>query len=226
MKKIYYIPGIFSITLLPILGIWYLISHGYYTKLSAHDFNYIDFNTIREWRKENHIYPAYEFDNRVYKEVILNNDDNSKKTLNSIDQFVNHVIQTKDTVNGLKIHFDENSNYNEFIEVLNIFDKRNVKMYALDNNIIYFVGKDWQPSLGKNKHEAANDEGMPDLPLHYFEGWLILDGDYNEENISANSFINNLKLQFKENKIIYSAYIIFILFTILSIFIKNKKLPF
>lgn len=200
-------------------------SYGYYTKLSAHDFNYIDFNTIKEWRQQDHIYPAYEFDSRVYKEVILNNDSNSKKTFDFIDQFVNDVVQTKDTINGLKIHFDKSAKYNEFIEVLNIFNKRNAVMYALDDNTMYFVGKDWQPSFNKDEHDDANDVGLPDLPLHYLEDRLILAGDFNEEKINVNSFNNNLKLKFNESKVIYSAYIILFFITIVSIFLKNKKLP-
>lgn len=218
MKKIYYIPGIFSIILLPVLGIWYINSHGYFEKISAHDFNYIDFNTIKDWRKKDHIYPAYEFDNRIYKEVYLSNNLNSINTFKYIDQFVNDVIQKKDTINGLKIHFDKNATYNEFIEMLNIFNERNAQMYALDNSTMYFVGRDWDP----NAKESEID--YEDLIFYQCSGGYF--GGVDEtENSNFRSFINSFKNQFNQNKIIYSSYIIFVLLTILSIFIKNKKLP-
>lgn len=215
MKKIYYIPGIFFIILLPVLGIWYINSHGYFTQLSSIDFTSIDFAEIeRMTKKYEHVnYGQNEFENRIYKEVTLSNNNNSKTTFKYIDQFVNDVVQTKDTINGLKIHFEEEATYNEFIEVLNIFTERDAELYILDHNTMYFVGRDWQPII-----ENDDEEGLPALPLDYFGCELILAGDFNHENSS-------LKEQFNQNKIIYSSYIIFVLLTILSIYIKNKKLP-
>ena len=138
MKKIRYIPGIFSIVFLPILGIWYLNKYDYFQKLSAHNFAYFDFNSVEKWRKEDSSYDAYEYDKRIYKEVNLNgNQEDSRKTVRYIDDFVNDVIKTKDTINGLKIHFEEKATYNEFIEILNIFNEREAQMYILDHNTIY-----------------------------------------------------------------------------------------
>lgn len=216
----YYIPGIFSIILLPILGIWYINSHGYFTKLSAHAVTFMNFEDADRFNKEKdaNIFFTDELVNRIYKEVSLSNDKNSKNTFNYIDQFVNDVIQTKDTINGLKIHFDEGSTYNDFIEVLNIFNERNAEIYTLDNNTMYFVGRDWDP----NAKESEID--YEDLIFHQCSGGYF--GGVDEtENSNFRSFINSFKNQFNQNKIIYSSYIIFVLLTILSIFIKNKKLP-
>lgn len=52
MKKIYYIPGIFSIILLPILGIWYMNKYDYFTQLRSIDFTYMDFVETEQFNKE------------------------------------------------------------------------------------------------------------------------------------------------------------------------------
>lgn len=215
MKKMYYIPGIFSIILLPVLGIWYMNKYDYFQKLSAHDFNYIDFNSVREWRKKDFIYPAYEYDKRVYKELTLNgNYRDSQKTFNYIDQFVNDIIQNKDTINGLKVHFDKKSTYNEFIHLLNIFEKRGAEMYLLDNNTMYFVGKDWSP--------IEESEIDFDNLVHFTCG----SGYYNErdeQTFNIRKELNNLKFHFLQNKVIYSAYFLFFIFAVVSFTIRYKK---
>src|SRR5690554_7816210 len=86
-----------------------------------------------------------EFENRIYEEVILNgNYEDSRNAFNYIDQFVNEVIQTKDTINALKVHFGKNSTYKEFIHLLDIFAKRDAELYILDHNTMYFAGRDWE----------------------------------------------------------------------------------
>lgn len=210
----YYIPGVFSIILLPFLGIWYINSHGYFTKLSGHTFTNIDFAEIEKMTKKyEHVnYGQNEFQNRIYKEVYLNNDKNSKNTFKYINQFVNDVIQSKDTINGLKIHFEEKAIYNEFIEVLNIFNEREAELYILDNNTMYFVGRDWEP-----KSEESEIDSLPFL--------ICTSGNDYEEVSNFEIFIKNVIQQFNQNKIIYNAYIFLFLLTIVSIILKNKKLP-
>ncbi|MBA5793687.1 hypothetical protein H1R17_12640 [Flavobacterium sp. xlx-214] len=153
-----------------------------------------------------------EFEKRTYKDVYLNNDINAKNTFKYINQFVHYVIQSKDTINGLKIHFEEKAIYNEFIEVLNIFNEREAELYILDNNTMYFVGRDWEP-----KSEESEIDSLP---------FLICTSGYDHEEVSNfETFIKNFKQQFNQNKIIYSAYIFLFLLTIVSIILKNKKLP-
>src|SRR5690606_37520666 len=207
MKKIYYIPGIFSIILLPILGIWYMNKHNYFQKLSAHAFAYIDFAEIERMDKmyENVSFNNNEFERRIYKEVHLGNNKNSDKTFKYIDQFVNDVVQTKDTINGLKIHFEEEATYNEFIEVLNVFNERQAEMYILDNNTMYFVGKDWKPP-------SPDDEKLEPLDMFYCTSGI---SDFELES-NFQQIWDSLKTQFLQNKIIYSTYIIFVLLTIVS----------
>ena len=190
--------------------------YDYFTKLSAHPFYNIDFAEIETMTKKyDHVnYGQNEFEKRVYKEIHLNNDKNSKNTFKNIDQFVNDLVQTKDTINGLKIHFEEEATYNEFIEVLNIFTERDAELYILDHNTMYFVGKDWKPP-------SPDDENLEPLDMIYCTSGI----SYSESETNFQLIWGDLKTQFSQNKIIYSAYIILFFITIVSIFLKNKKLP-
>ena len=89
-------------------------------------------------------------------------------------------------------------------------------MYALDNNTMYFVGKDWDP----NAKESEVD--YDDLIFYHCSGGNF-GGLDEKENNKFKSFVNSLKGQFNQNKIIYSAYIIFFLITIVSILKKAKS---
>ena len=190
--------------------------YDYFTQLRSIDFTNIDFAEIeRMTKKYEHVnYGQNEFERRIYKEVHLNNDKNSDNTFNYIDQFVNDVVQTKDTIYGLKIHFEENATYNEFIEVLNIFNQREAELYILDNNTMYFVGRDWKPP-------SSDDEKLEPLEMFYCTSGI----SYSEPESNFSQIWDNLKIQFLQNKIIFSAYIILFLITIVSIDLKNKKLP-
>src|SRR5690554_665635 len=218
MKKMYYIPGIFSIILLPVLGIWYMNTHGYFTKLSAHDFAYIDFAEIERMNKEYEfaIVGNNEFENRIYEEVILNgNYEDSRNAFNYIDQFVNEVIQVKDTINGLKVHFEKGATYNEFIKVLNIFSERAAELYILDHNTMYFAGRDWDPKAEESEIDF-NDLVIFTCGSGYYN-------EVNEQTFNIRKELNNIKSQFSQNKIIYSAYFIFFTFAVVLFIIRHKK---
>ncbi|SEH72937.1 hypothetical protein SAMN02927937_01105 [Paenimyroides aquimaris] len=109
----------------------------------------------------------------------------------------------------MKIHFEKEATYNEFIKVLNIFNEREAELYILDNNTMYFLGRDY-----KLVEISDDEEG---LPSPFIECGTIWANDIvNDEKTDIKSFINNLKIQFLQNKIIYSTYIIFVLLIIVS----------
>ncbi len=213
MKKIRYIPGMISIVLLPLLGMWYMNKHNYFQQLSAQPFTAMDFAEIE---KINNEYGYNDFVNifekRINKEVVLNGNDYSKNTFEYIDQFVNNIIQTKDTINGLKIHFEEGATYNDFIEVLNIFTERGATTYTLDNNTMYFAGRDWKPP-------SPDDENLEPLGMFYCTSGR---SSY-EPKFNLQQFVQNLKKQFSQHKIIYSAYLFFVVIVGVSTIRKRNK---
>ena len=221
MKKLRYIPGMFSIILLPLLGYIYFQSNGYFTQLTALNFVAEGFEEMREWCEEmNVIDCGKEYDKRIYKEISLNgNKEESQKAFQYIDNFVNKVIQTEDTINGLKVHFEKNATYNEFIEVLNIFSERGAQLYILDNNTMFFVGRD----LLSGDIIDIDCEGPP---VEYLSEERIAKinkaFEANNKDLASQQIFDNLKTQFLQNKIIYSAYFIFV-FVALTYLIKRKS---
>lgn len=213
----YYIPGIFSIILLPVLGIWYMNTHGYFTKLSAHAFYNMDFLEMKKVNKEylENSGKISEFEKRIYKQVTLNNDINAENTFKYINQFVNEVIQTKDTINALKVHFGKNSTYKEFIHLLDIFAKRDAELYILDHNTIYFAGRDWDPKAEKLKID------FDDLVIFTCGSGYY--NEVNEQTFNIRKELNNIKSYFSQNKIIYSAYFLFFTFAVVLFIIQYKK---
>lgn len=212
MKKLRYIPGMFSIILLPILGIWHMNKHNYFQQLTAIEFYVPESAKMERINEEyEHITASNILENRIYKEVILDGDNSPINTFDYIDQFVNSTIQTKDTIYGLKIHFEKNATYNEFIEVLNIFSEREATTYTLNDKTIYFVGRDWRPP-------SPDDEILEPLPMFYCSSGI---SDF-EPKFNLQQFVQNLKSQFLQSKIIYSAYFIFV-FVALTYLIKRKS---
>lgn len=220
MKKIRYIPGMISIVLLPLLGMWYMNKHNYFQQLTSLDFVAGGFDEYREWFEEiensehNLEYDKEnEFDKRDYKEVTLNGyKEKSQKTFQYIDNFVNKVIQTNDTVNGLKIHFEEGATYNDFIEVLNIFTERDATTYTLDDNTMYFAGRDWKPP-------SPDDENLEPLGMFYCTSGR---SSY-EPKFSIQQALKTIKSQFSQHKTIYSAYLFFVVIVGASKIRKRNK---
>src|SRR5690554_1568893 len=210
MKKLRYIPGMFSIILLPLLGYIYFQSNGYFKQFGAFDISYIDLEFLQEY---DDLYDDLEIHRRSYTEVTFNgNIEESKKTLQYVDDFTDKIIETKDTINGLKIHLGNQATYNEFIQLLDVlWEKPREDIWFFDNNTIMLAGKDWEPT-----------------PPEYedFTFIEICSGAYfteeAEPKFNFQQIFDNLKTQFLQSKIIYSAYFIFV-FVALTYLIKRKS---
>ena len=199
MKKMYYIPGIFSIILLPVLGIWYLNTHGYFLKLTAINVNFIQYEEVSQLPKDDFFYKSYEvFTKTNYKEIFFDkNKSNSKEKLQLIDNLVRKKLQQRDSLNGLKITFADDSTYDDFIQTLDILYKNNTYAYNFENNSIYFI------PLGI--YEESNLSGC----------FLIKEDSLKDKK--------KFQIHFSQNKIIYSAYFIFFTFAVVLFIIRHKK---
>src|SRR5690606_25991342 len=139
------------------------------------------------------------------------NKETSRKTFKYVVDFTDKVIETKDTINGLKIHIDNQATYNEFIQLLDIlWETPREIIWTIDNDTFILAGKDW------SEYNFASDDDF-----------LICGGAYfteeAEPKFNLQQFVQNLKTQFLQNKIIYSAYFIFV-FVALTYLIKKKTL--
>src|SRR5690554_5679730 len=140
MKKLRYIPGMFSIVLLPLLGYVYFQSNGYFKQFGAFDIVYPESEEFEQYFHKDFI-----SDFRSYTEITLDgNQEESRKALQYVDDFTNKIAETKDTINGLKIYLGSQAIYNEFIQLLDIlWEKPREIIWTIDNDTFILAGKNW-----------------------------------------------------------------------------------
>ena len=135
-KKIYYSAGLISIILLPIFCLIYLKSIDAFT-------NYGSIELYTWDGKEDSILTKglSEFLNsKKYTIVTLTGNINSDEAkLNIAQKNIQNLISSKDTINGIRFHFNQKSQYWAFIKVLDILQVENAKFYVPYKNDIWFA---------------------------------------------------------------------------------------
>jgi hypothetical protein len=132
-KKIYYSAGLISIIMLPVLCIIYLKSIDAFTRYGSMD--------LYVWNGEDFKEEITIFLNsKKFKVVNLTGDSVSDKAkLNIAQKSVKQIILTKDSIKGMKFHFDKKAQYWSYIKVLDILRIANATNYILYKNDIWFA---------------------------------------------------------------------------------------
>jgi len=135
-KKIYYSAGLISIILLPIFCLIYLKSIDAFTQYGSID--------LYTWDgKEDSIITkglSKFLNSKKYTIVTLTGNINSDETkLNIAQKNIQKLISSKDTINGIRFHFDQKSQYWAFVKVLDILQVENAKFYVPYKNDIWFA---------------------------------------------------------------------------------------
>lgn len=135
-KKIYYSAGLISIILLPIFCLIYLKSIDAFTQYGSID--------LYTWDgKEDSIITkglSKFLNSKKYTIVTLTGNINSDETkLNIAQKNIQKLISSKDTINGIRFHFDQKSQYWAFVKVLDILQVENAKFYVPYKNDIWFT---------------------------------------------------------------------------------------
>jgi hypothetical protein len=202
-RKIYYSAGLISIILLPILCILHLKSIDAFT-----DYRSID---LQIWDgKEDNIRPngvAKYLNSKKYTIVNLNGNNSSDKTkLYKAKKLVHKLILSKDSINGLKFHFGEKSEYWTFISVLNILIEENAEFYVPYKSDIWFANP--KPRKINKKTRYINI-------VHCGNGY-----NYISQSESINW--SDIKELTKKYYLPIIAYFLMLVFTIKGIFKLNK----
>ena len=135
-KKIYYSAGLISIILLPIFCLIYLKSIDAFTQYGSID--------LYTWDgKEDSIITkglSKFLNSKKYTIVTLTGNINSdERKLNIAQKNIQKLISSKDTINGIRFHFDQKSQYWAFVKVLDILQVENAKFYVPYKNDIWFA---------------------------------------------------------------------------------------
>lgn len=132
-KKIYYSSGLISILLLPILCITYFKSIDAFT-----DYRSINLSV---WNgKENKEQATKFLKSKTFTVVNLTGDLNSDASKLKIAQKkIKQIISTKDSIKGLKFHFENKAEYWTYIRVLDILQIEKAEIYLPYKNDIWFA---------------------------------------------------------------------------------------
>jgi adenine specific DNA methylase Mod len=151
-RKIYYSAGLISIILLPALCVLHLKNNDAFIHYGVISYSVWD-------GKENEIGTEgiREFLNsKKYKIVNLTGDNNSNKIkLDNAADKIKRMIVSKDSINGIKFHFSQKSQYWTYVRVLDILAIEKAKFYIPYKNDIWFTNPR-EPKPKKNLKHIAN----------------------------------------------------------------------
>lgn len=207
-RKIYYSGGLISIILLPVFCILYLKSIDAFST----------YGSIQLWiwdGKESKEAISKFLNSKTFTVVNLTGDLDSDITkLESAQKEIEQIISTKDSIKGIKFHFEKKAEYWAYVKVLDILRIANASNYLPYKNDIYFANPKvvtHTPKVSKEKIEPIICiSGI--LQKEYFEG---------QKN----------KLEAQRNKLTYQKVIDFskkyylpIIFYILMVFFSLRRL--
>lgn len=206
-RKIFYVPGMISLVVLPLLCFWFIFSNGFLKEYKSFDYG-IDEEYSKKIIKEKpklilRNNSTYVFNSSIEKE---------QNKLNSFQLAIRKLHQSNDSINGIKVHFGKHMNYEVFIRVLDIqaIEKTNT-YYQIDDDL-YVLGN------VKEKNTKVSDIEFPKC------GYYDANKDFFAEQKTKANWLLLIK-HLKQYKIVLFAFtgiIILNIFVLLK-FNRNRK---
>jgi len=202
-KKIFYVPGMISLVLIPLFCLYHFF------KVDA----FMVYGSLNLMVPDKEEFEKYKIaDLRKYKRFNFN--DVKLKELDKIKElrfFVRDIVKKYDTINGAKIHFGSKTDYDTFVNVINLVAEEKVPTWALFGNDIYVLTSP-KPKPNKNNYRV--------ITCGYYEAnkdfWL------KEDKERERAY--NLSL-YKKSWLIFLGYLGIVLLNIFALvkFNKNKN---
>lgn len=209
-KKLFYVPGMISMVILPILCLWFIFSRGY----------------LKEYKSMNYAIDEG-YSNKIIKEkpkLILRNNiiynfnssiEKERFKLNKFQLALRKLHKSNDSINGFKINFGKQMNYEVFICVLDVLSIEKTNTYYQLDNDLYVLGN----KKVKNK-KVKNTKVLQLLTCGYYEAnkdfW-----DEQERKANWQLFLKH----FKQYKIVLFAFLGILILNIFALlkFNRNRK---
>lgn len=196
-----------SLVVLPLLCFWFIFSRGYLKEYSS--FNYLieeEYITkiIKETPKlilRNNI--KYDFNSTIEKEEFK---------LNKFQLAVRKLHKSNDSINGFKIHFGKQMNYEVFIRILDILTIEKTNTYYQLEDDLYVLGNKKQKE-NNNKSYQIYCCSYEDVNKDFFAE--------KERKLKHQLFIKHLK-QYKIVLFAFLGIVILNIFALLK-FNRNRK---
>lgn len=167
-KKIFYVPGIISLIILPIVFIYFAK-----TKIKEKDMRVIslfwaDTNFMKAhsslfFKSNKQSDPIREYTNIVFTGNSI--DDNIKLAFAQIR--IKEILTKNDTTSGLHFIFNDSSNYGTFVKAIDILQSNEENYYVPCSNNIWFYNLSHNEKLLPNDFLLMNDViiGNPKIPF-------------------------------------------------------------
>jgi hypothetical protein len=144
-RKIFYVPGMISLVVLPILFLWFLYFSNSFKEYSCIELGLADKKSYYEILNE------FDFPNlRNYKIFVFNNTlEKEKNNLINFQKSLKIQNKFKDTINGIKLQFGKKMTYEVYIRILDILQSEKTPTYIEYQNYLWILN-------GNQRKEKAN----------------------------------------------------------------------
>lgn len=154
-KKIFYVPGMISLVLIPLFCFYHFYKVDAFKVYSSLEFAIPDKEDYEKFKVGDlRKYKLFSFDNKKSEE---------KQKLKELRFFVSDLVKRYDSVNGAKIHFGPKTDYDTFVDVINIMSEEKMPVWALFSDNMYAfaharpkVKKDNRFFCGTPKYSKGN----------------------------------------------------------------------
>jgi hypothetical protein len=217
-KKIFYVPGMISLIFIPLFCL------GYFCFTDAFKINAgIDFSVVDDQNfLENKVYSRRQYKIFNFNETEFENEIKLKK----MRLYLRSLVEKKDTVYGVLVHFGLQTKYKAFIGVLDILATEKAPIYVLYKDDFYVWGSKDKPSkIKKNADEQMKtcivvEEDLSEEKTHPFSSIYDMDDELRRKKKEEER--EHLLNLYKKNWIIFPAYFGLVLLNILVLVKFNK----
>lgn len=208
-KKIFYVPGMISLVLIPLFCFYHFYKVDAFEVPRAMNLSIPVGNDFEEYKIASL---------RKYKVFNFDGSDLEKKKLNEMKLYLRKLRIEKDTVNGIKMHFDSKSYYQTFITTLDILVEEDAPTWAINDNDIYVLGTSNTYKKVKDTIEYQRMNCNTSALMAEQRHWELENKNEEEEKVFQISFFQN------KWKILSLGYIGLVLLNIFVLvnFNKNK----
>lgn len=139
-KKVYYIPGMISLTILPILFIYFADREISFRTVGVIPIVVADTNLPKKYPDLFKDYKGTFPPNRKYVDIILTgNETTDKIKLDFAQVKIGEILTANDSTGGLHFHFSDSSEYWTFVKAVDILGATGAKTYMpLDNDLWFY----------------------------------------------------------------------------------------
>jgi hypothetical protein len=211
-RKLFYVPGMISLLLIPVLCLWFIKYNRYLNKDYSVSISLTESYMIPDTSKVNEFIPIYP--KRKIENYIFNGDFKSDNLqLKKVRERIKKLYKDNDSINAVKILFGKRMKYKTYVNILDGLFIDKVPSFVINSNFIYVVN--FPPKHKKHNLKISNLMKC---------GYGSANEDYWAEQARKKAlklFIKNIK-QFWQIPVALLGIIILNIYTLIK-FNKNSK---